>query len=294
MKRKGKKHARRHGFRLALVVLTLVILFWGWMFTQARTVRLMRAMVSIQDLPPAFEGKTILYVSDIDIGGTASPAATAEVILRTEALHPDMLILGGDYNTHTLTEILDQASDLSETALRHRERFFEVLSRYEAPLGKFALVAPEDGDALPSLLERFGFLTLNDARFRIDLNGDALWLVGINERSEGISRGARSFQRNDCVIAISDSPARFPMLNTAEASDGGHWVDLCLAGHTHGGQIRLLGRNLLQLNPLEQQYLYGWTRETGVPMLTTSGLGCEGIGLRLGTQSEIWLITLTR
>ena len=57
--------------------------------------------------------------------------------------------------------------------------------------------------------------------------------------------------------------------------------------------LQMLNRSLLTLSTLERQYRYGWTRETGVPMLTTSGLGCEGVGLRFGTQAEAWLITLT-
>ena len=29
-------------------------------------------------------------------------------------------------------------------------------------------------------------------------------------------------------------------------------------------------------------------------MLVTTGIGCEGANLRLGTQAEVWLITLER
>ena len=47
------------------------------------------------------------------------------------------------------------------------------------------------------------------------------------------------------------------------------------------------------LDALEQQFGNGWTRETGVPILVTSGMGCEGVNLRLNTQAEVWLITLT-
>ena len=98
--------------------------------------------------------------------------------------------------------------------------------------------------------------------------------------------------KDDCLIGAAVSPRSFPGMMTIESQDGGRLFDLALAGHTHGGQIRLRGRNVLSLTSQEQQYLCGWTRETGVPMLTTSGLGCEGANLRIGSQPEAWLITL--
>jgi len=47
------------------------------------------------------------------------------------------------------------------------------------------------------------------------------------------------------------------------------------------------------LSGQELDFLYGWKRESETIMLTTSGLGCEGTNLRLGTESEVWLITLS-
>ena len=88
------------------------------------------------------------------------------------------------------------------------------------------------------------------------------------------------------------SPAQAVDVRISEASDGGAWADLMLSGHTLGGQIRLFGRTLTQLTDAEKKAVSGWRADGGAPLLTSQGLGCEGLNLRLGTQAEAWLITL--
>ncbi len=290
MKRKSKgKRARGPGLWIGLALAVLLLLCFGWMWLQSNIVHVMRATVYLPDLPAAFEGRTMLYASDIDLRGDGSIAKAADLFHRLQTLQPDILILGGDYNTHSLLQTLNGETALNPTDTQRREEFFHFINDFTAPLGRYALSAEADGGVFAAE----GFELLNDAKHGIELDGETLWLVGVTESSEGVRRGGRSFHRGECVIAVADTPACFPTLNTTEARDGGHWVDLCLAGHTHGGQVRLFGRKLLRLNSLEEHFLYGWTHETGVPMLTTSGVGCEGVNLRFGTQAEVWLITLT-
>ena len=45
---------------------------------------------------------------------------------------------------------------------------------------------------------------------------------------------------------------------------------------------------------VERRYISGWRRENGVFLLTSQGVGCEGVPLRLGTAAEVHLITLRR
>ena len=65
--KKQKVKKRRVGLWIALAVTACLLVFAGIMAVNAVTLRLKRATVYIEDLPPAFEGKTILYAADLDL-----------------------------------------------------------------------------------------------------------------------------------------------------------------------------------------------------------------------------------
>ena len=295
--KRNKAKKKGFGWIIALIIAVLIVGFAGWMAVNASVLHLMRATVYMPDLPPAFEGKTILYASDIDLGGINTPKRAADAINRLQALEPDILLLGGDYTAPTLIDLLNQydATRYAANTGDWRGDFFHYICDFSAPLGKYMIASPEDrltGDVRAQAVDA-GFRLLDSDRAEIALGGDRLWLVGLGDDISGVSKLAGQFKSTDAVVAVTSSPNQFPALMTTEAADSGHWVDLALAGHTHGGQIRLFGRSMLTMDTLEQQFFYGWNRETGVPMLVTSGMGCEGVNLRLNTQAEVWLITLT-
>lgn len=296
MKRK-KVQKRGFGWVIALLIVLLIAGFAGWMALNASIIHLRRATVYIPDLPDAFEGKTILYAADIDLGGINTPKRAADAFNRLQALQPDILLLGGDYTAPSLMDLINQsdATRYASNTGNWRGDFFHYICDFSAPLGRYMIASPEDrltGD-IRAQAEEAGFRLLNSDRAEIVSGGDRLWLVGLGADISGISRLAGQFKSGDTVIAVTSSPNQFPALMTTEASDSGHWVDLALAGQTHGGQIRVFGRSILSMDTIEQQFSYGWNRETGVPMLVTSGMGCEGVNMRLNTQAEVWLITLT-
>lgn len=298
-KRMHRNKKTRGSGRLALAVfaalLTAVLTLTGIAALNANTVCLRRARVRVGDLPAAFEGKTVLFASDIDLCGLNTPRKAAALFNRLQQLDPDILLLGGDYTSKSLLEILNSGEDRTATDRMRRAQtdFFRLIADFHAPLGKFAIAAPEDPDpdALRRIMAETGLRPLFDDSARIDADGDALWIAGIS--SAGLRNVGAAYQRSDCVIAAAWSPTAFPMMVTSEARDGGPWADLLLSGHTHGGQFHLFGRTALALDDQERRYSPGWRLENGVPVLVSSGVGCEGVNLRLGSRAEVWLITLT-
>ena len=282
---------------LVSALLLAIIMAIGIAFANASLLRIRRAEVILPNLPKGFNGKTILYASDIDLCGINTSARAGELFKQLQSLQPDMLILGGDYNSTALLDRLNRpeinSSDFQQM-LDSRADFFHYISAFQAPLGKYAIASTEDIDwqNLSDLMSENGVHPLFNERIDIHADGDTLWLAGICGKVSSLNAAGHSFRQSDFVLVVAERPDLLPILLTSEASDGGPWADMVLCGHTHGGQIHLFGRTALSLSDADKRFLRGWNIQTGIPILTTEGTGCEGINLRLGTEPEIWLITL--
>ena len=286
-----KKRRGRWGAWIALALAVLIAAFVGWTALCARTVHVRRAEVALSDLPASMDGTTLLFLSDFSFCGSNTPAQAAKLVQRLQSLNPDVLLLNGDFAAPSLMDRLNGRDDADESNLAP---LMAALNAFRAPMGKFAVSGERDG-AAESLALRLspGGVTLIDGQIAVVSNGtDAIGIAGVDASTTNVAALASQVRGDQCVVALMHSPNQAVDVRINEASGGGAWADLMLSGHTLGGQMRLFGRSLTQLTDTEKKYLSGWSTDGGAPLLTSQGLGCEGLNLRLGTQAEAWLITL--
>ena len=95
----------------------------------------------------------------------------------------------------------------------------------------------------------------------------------------------RKIRTDDPVLLLVHEPDIFPHVPDR--------VALTLAGHTHGGQIRLpLIWPLFVPSKYGARYAYGHVVEDGRHLIVSGGLGTSIIPARLGVPPEIVHITL--
>ena len=295
---KPKKGCGRRRIALAAVLLVALLLggLYGWMALQARITHVRKAVVYLDDLPQALDGTTVLYVSDLNIRGEGDARRTQRLMNKLNELQPDVLLLGGDYCGG---KILDGRPDADEGGQAAALAFLRSLSSFNAPLGKYAVAGEQDQvlSGLKEALSDGGVTLLDDGCATIEKSGGQLVLAGLSDVSEKrtpYSEIGGYFDGSECVIALTHNPSGYIGIRVAEARSGGAWADLVLAGHTLGGQIRAFGRTIYTLPEAEARCLGGWYYVGDLPMLVSQGVGCSGVLLRLGTQSEVWLLTLRR
>lgn len=290
--------------RAGIVLIALLII---WMVIEGSTVRLKSATLPLRDLPAAFEGTRVLYLSDLHINSLNSVEKVDSMLDELKKLNPDLLLLGGDYsNFDPVMRISAGNSGKSgvyalETELR--DLFFLSLSEFDPPLGKYGVVGEHDNllerNAGTSLADamRLGEVTLlRDEAARIYQDGDCLTLVGVDDWTTGLQDTrtvSEMVSAQECVILLSHNPEAILQLNNRPAADG-LWIDAAFAGHTHGGGVNLFGAELFNSLGREERFHAGWHKENYAKVLISRGIGNDFLPLRLNAAPEAHLITLTR
>lgn len=288
------RRGRKRGFMPVLLILLFAIGgFFGWMHFNASVTHLKYAEVYIEDLPTEFEGSRLLFVSDINIRNTSDISAVRHSFEKLQDIQADMLVLGGDYSAETLISSLNggDGTGKSEYAIE----FIQSLRDFYAPLGKYAVSGENDSDELTSAFLNAGVRYLSDECAVVEKGDAQLVIAGLSDGSTGrtpFEKIGGYFNGNECVIAVVHNPSAYVGIRVAEAKGGGAWADMVLSGHTLGGQIKVFNKTMRPLTEEEQRCISGWHYTNDLPMLVSQGLGCKGAKLRLGTQSEIWCITL--
>lgn len=234
-------------------------------------------------------GLRIAVLTDFHLGPNLGPADLSRWVQASNAVTPDLVCVVGD--------LVDQAyrGDLSE--------FAELLPDLRAPLGVYAVPGNHDR----TRYRRFGVFEDAMAASGVSLlmnEGawvrDDLYLAGIDDfrvgRPDVATALAQAPTRTSAAgvrdpapatVLLSHNPDVIPEL--PEVDPG---VDLLLAGHTHGGQIRLPG-----IGPLVTSSAYGARFADGwvpapMPAFVSRGLGVTAVPFRFACPAEIVVLDL--
>src|SRR5262245_1688531 len=238
------------------------------------------AEIALPGLAPGLDGLTILFVSDVHAGPFLSRAALTEAFARLRTLAPDVVIHGGDLATSGLEECLEHA---------------EALRSLPAPLGAFAVFGNHDHythdlPGLSALYERCGIRVLDNDAVRLERGGARVALAGIDDWNIGRPRldaallRAREVAPGAPIVLASHNPDAF-----FDAARGG--VALVLAGHTHGGQVRIPGRPVL-VRMSRYRLDEGRYTTSGSELIVSRGLGVSGLPVRLFCPPEALAVRL--
>lgn len=239
-----------------------------------------RSVFAFADLPPAFDGLTLLHLSDIHADALAGlPEAIVERLTELEA---DLCVLTGDYRYQTYGPC--------DNVYPGMER---ILSAVNARLGVFGILGNHDFTEQTERLEAMGVrMLVNDAR-AIREGEDALWIVGVDDPHyygcDDLDGALDEVPEDGFKILLAHSPELY-----GEAAAAG--IALYLCGHTHAGQVRLpfLGAPTLNANCPRAYARGGAWRHKGMTGYTHAGTGASCVPVRFNCPAEIALIELRR
>ena len=301
MNRPREKGKRR--WRILALALILPVLLVGYMALEADVVRVVYADVYLSDLPKAFEGTRILFVSDLHVDNFCPPEKAAALVNQLQALKPDLLLMGGDYSALDAVDYAraltggTQLSEAKRALSAKRDQFFLMIRSFEAPLGKYAVPGNHDYELqdLDASASLGGLTLLKNSGKVLKKGGQKMIVSGLDDWRAGaqeIEKIASAVRGSDFVILLSHNPDALPSVISQSAADEAPWADLVLSGHTHGGQVALFGRGLFSSSIYGNRYVSGWYEDGGSMLMVSNGTGSYMLPLRLGAPPQAHLITL--
>ena len=260
------------------------------MLVETRWFQITRRTHAIRGLPPELSGLRLVQLCDIHHGPSMSLHYVREVIAATNALKPDLILLTGDYVHRSPAYIDPVARELAE--LRANVGIAGVLGNHDwwesAPLSRecfaHAGIPLVDNDRL--------FVT-PDRRVVGDALDRGLCIAGVGDYLEDRirwDRALRDVPADMPRVLMSHNPdvAEHPTLLATEAR-----IDLMLAGHTHGGQVKLplLGTPIVP-SRFGSKYVSGLVDGPACPIYISRGIGTTVLPLRFRVPPEVAVIEL--
>ncbi len=241
--------------------------------------------VRIENLPAAFQGFRIVQISDFHYSRWVEQWFLREVVARVNALLPDMVALTGDFITADSHSLRNNR--------RHEGIVAEILAGLTCPLRYCSLGNHDSIDFAGAIaaLTRNGLHVLRNSYTSIDLRGDRLWVGGLADAyfdAPDVTRAIPQDRQGAPVVLLGHEP---DLATTIQQYDA---VDLMLAGHTHGGQVRLPLLTPFFLPDLGRKFIHGRFNLQGMQVYVNRGIGTVHLPVRFRCPPEITVLTLER
>ena len=213
-----------------------------------------------------FKGKKIVFASDFHIG-KHDLKRLRKIVNLINRQNPDLVLSGGDfikgYSGKSSLDIDTIAKEISKI----KAPIYTVLGNHDGKFDKFTV---------KNTLEKYGIKVLLNSFEKFK----EITIAGIDDLQTGLPN-VQTALTEDSVILLTHNPDVYYDIKQP--------VDLILAGHVHGGQVRL-PKAIIVPSKYGTKFACGDFNETGNRMIVTKGLGTSILTVRFLTLPEIIVI----
>jgi uncharacterized protein len=261
---------------LAICILGGVLGIGAYGFWEAKQIVVTRLDLPLRNLPPEYDGLSIVQLSDIHYGMLNENGRLAHIVDRVNDLHPEIVVITGD---------------LVDEAVAHMEEMAIPLASLKAPLGVYAVMGNHEFfagvDRVSTIMKNAGLSIL---RNEIKVLPGGVQILGIDDPKLLQRMGKEPPDFKGLLARLDPERPSILLLHQPiqfkEAASVG--VGLQLSGHTHGAQVLPLWPVLKLFYP----YTRGWYRRGESHLYVSRGVGTGGPPMRHGSRPEIVYLRL--
>ena len=269
---------------VAAVLLALAV----WTVWSNTALELNTYTVSSEALPDAFDGYRIAHVSDLHNAEMGDGNEKLLAMLREAEL--DMIAITGD--------MIDSRNTDVEVALNFAEKAMQIAPCYYVTGNHEARVS--EYDELKAGLEACGVVVLENKRAKIELSGETITLLGVDDPSFNTDYlvGDSASVVSNTLAEISTEDDGFTVLLSHRPELFDTYVEsgmnLVFSGHAHGGQFRLplIGGLAAPNQGLFPKYDSGLYTDGDTNMIVSRGIGNSIFPFRFNNRPEVILVEL--
>jgi len=233
--------------------------------------------VMFKELPPLFDGFTILHLSDMHVD--MNEGAMRRMIELVDNMQYDLCVLTGDYRGKTFGPFAATLEGVARVRAHLKEPVYGVLGDHDT----VQMVPGLEAMGIRMLLNECAMIVRGDQQ---------IYLAGIDDahhyRVDNIEKAALRIPHGEFSILLSHTPEIYRQAAHAD-------FNLLLSGHTHGGQICLPGSTPIMLDAvLPRRMGAGAWQYHGMSGYTSVGAGSSVVPVRFNCSPEITLHCLRR
>jgi predicted MPP superfamily phosphohydrolase len=267
---------------LGATIVAGALALWAFWLEPA-SLRVATYRLSLPRWPAACADLSVAVISDLHVGSPFNGDAKLErIVAETQRAQPDLVLLAGDF----------VIQGVRGGRFVPPEVIGAELGKITAPLGVFAVLGNHDwwldGRRVRRAFETSRIPVLENRAVELRRGDCAFWLAGIGDYWEGqpdVDGTLESVPAEAAVLVLTHNPDLFP--------DVPDRVALTIAGHTHGGQVRVpfVGRPIVPSKHGER-FAIGAVVEAGRHLFVTPGVGTSILPVRFLVPPEISVLEL--
>lgn len=258
-------------------------------YFESYRLELKKIEIRLPRLPRAFDGFTIVQLSDFHYEEDFSAVPIRKAVELVNGLGSDVVAFTGDFVTVPILMPRRHAYHHSANSAFPCAR---ILSQIKACVGKFAVLGNHDVYENPALvtsaLNAHHIPVLKNISIPIEKDGARFWLAGVDDAMEGfpdLGAALKKVPADETTVLLVHEPDFADEAALAR-------VDLQLSGHSHGGQIWIPGIGAPWLPKLARKYPRGLYKIENLMLYTNIGIGTIRAPVRINCVPEVTLITL--